>query len=106
MLSSPTQVGRYEVFQSAFQLNTVATNYSWPYDTNPPASISHGIGVTVDAIFTNSNTNAIITVPCLFYQNYDRELISGDGSAYTDEAVTPNGIPYWMVRFALPELGA
>ena len=106
LLSSPTQVGRYEVFQSTFQLNTVATNYSWPYDANPPASISPGIGVTVDAIFTNSNTNTVLTVPCFFYQNYDRELISGDGSRYTDEAIMPNDTPYWMVRFAPPELGA
>ncbi|MHB1457230.1 MAG: hypothetical protein ACYC0V_09980, partial [Armatimonadota bacterium] len=38
ILTNPAQVGLYEVYQSTFQLNTVATNYSWPYDTSPPAS--------------------------------------------------------------------
>ncbi|MHB1458148.1 MAG: hypothetical protein ACYC0V_14660 [Armatimonadota bacterium] len=103
LLSSPTQVGRYEVFQSTFELNTVATNYYWPYETNPPASIPAGVGVTVEAIFTNSNTNTVITVPCFYYQDYDRKLI---GSSSTDESVIPNGTPYWMVRFSPPELGS
>ena len=105
ILSTPTQVGLYEVFQSTFQLNTVATNYSWPYETNTPVSIAPGVGVSVDAVFVNSNTNTTLTVPCFYYQNYDRKLVSGDGSSFSDEAVIPNGSPCWMVRFAPPELG-
>lgn len=105
MLSSPAQVGRYEVFQSTFLLNTVATNYFWPYDTNVPVSIASGVGVSVDAVFTNDSTNTTLTVPCFYFQNYDRKLISGDGSSFSDESVVPNGSPCWMVRFAPPGLG-
>ncbi|MHB1459550.1 MAG: hypothetical protein ACYC0V_21780, partial [Armatimonadota bacterium] len=106
LLSNPTQVGRYDVFQSTFKLNTVATNYYWPYETNPPASIPAGVGVTVEAIFTNSNTNTVITVPCFYYQDYNRTSFTIDDNPYKHESITPNGSPYWMVRFSPPELGS
>jgi hypothetical protein len=87
-------VGQYEPFQATMSIQTTATNYSWPYDPNPPASIPAGTGITVNALFSNDNWATTTTVPCFYYQGYNRSLINGF------EAIAPSGNPSWMVRFS------
>ncbi len=98
-------VGRYQILTVDFNVSTTASNPHWPYDAAPPASIPAGAGVTVDGLFSRDNWATTVTVPAFYYQDYTRQLITGTGAMYTDEAVVPVGSPHWRIRFAPAELG-
>lgn len=96
---------RYEPYVIDFDVSTCATNPYWPYDASPPPSVPVGTGVTVDGLFSRDNWATTITVPAFYFQDYQRRLVSGDGSSYSDEAEVPIGRPHWRLCFAPPESG-
>jgi len=61
----------YEKLEISFQVNgSSATNLQWPYDPNPPAGITPGVGISVEAEFTHDNWRTIYKVPAFYYQEY------------------------------------
>ena len=95
------QVGLYEKFELTFDVpNTVATNFQFPYDPNPPAGIKPGIGISVDGLFSPDNWATTIVQPGFLYQDYVRHLYGGEEHLY------PSGNPVWKIRFAPRQVGA
>lgn len=76
-VNAPQSAGVYQMLEVSFDLSTAATNLYWPYDTSPPASISPGVGVTVDGLFSNDNWATTIVVPGFYYQDYQRSIVNG-----------------------------
>lgn len=87
-------VARYEKLEIAFDVETSATQLNLPFDENPPPGLRAGEGISVDALFSNDNFQTTITQPAFFYQPFDYQFI------YNRDHWTPDGAPYWLVRFA------
>lgn len=83
-----TTVGRYEKFEVAFQLTTVADNVYRPFESAP---LLGQFGVSVDMLLT-SPTGATKTTPCFYYQPVDNNLL-------------PVGPVDWRCRFAPDVIG-
>ena len=94
-----TTIARYDRFDVQFDVDTTSVNPSLPYDANPPKGIQPGIGVTVDALFSNDNWKTTLTQPAFYYQPYTY-AIHGDYNH-----LTPNGPPRWAVRFTPQQTG-
>jgi len=94
-LVAPSQCGRYDKFEVSFDVATSATNYYWPYDASPPAGVEVGVGVSVDALFSNDNWATTLVKPGFYYQQYDYVNRADFG-----EWIYPNGKPSWCVRFS------
>ena len=88
-------VGMYGKFEATFDVATSATNHDWPYDASPPAGVEAGVGVSVDALFSNDNWATTLVKPGFYYQQYDYVNRAGFG-----EWIYPNGTPSWCVRFS------
>ncbi|MEN6355771.1 MAG: hypothetical protein ABFD83_01660 [Armatimonadota bacterium] len=97
---STESVGLYDVIELSAEIDTTATNPYWPYDESPPAGINAKAGVTVDGLFSNDDWATTIVVPGFYYQDCERQLVTGDGSNFLDESITPVGSPLWLIRFA------
>ena len=96
---SNNQVPRYKKFEVTFNLSTAAKDLQFPYDSNPPAGIEAGSGVTVNALFTPDNWQTVFTQPAFYYQNFEHEVKGGKDWIYpTDNFV-------WKVRFAPNQIG-
>ncbi|MGQ9515549.1 MAG: cellulase family glycosylhydrolase [Thermoproteota archaeon] len=67
----------------------VTANFQNPFDPNE---------IEVLAVI-KTKSGEEIELPAFYYQDYKRELIDGK------ETLTPNGEPYWKVRFTPMELG-
>lgn len=89
---TPT-VAQHERFELNFDLATVSTFVNLPFDANPPAGLRPELGVSVDALFSFDNWQTAITQPAFHYQPYIYKSINGQ------DHWTPQGAPYWQVRF-------
>lgn len=94
------QIPKYEKLEISFQVTTPAQNFQLPYDAAPPAGITPGIGISVDAQFSPNNWQTIYTQPAFYYQDFDYQVKSGREWMY------PNGNFTWKVRFAPNMAGA
>jgi hypothetical protein len=92
-----SQVARYEKFEVQFDLKTVATVFSLPFDPNPPPGLQAGIGISVDALFSPDNWKTTLVQPAFFFQPY---FYTSQGGR---DHFTPSGGPRWAVRFAPQE---
>ena len=91
----------YEKLEISFQVNgSSATNLQWPYDPNPPAGITPGVGISVEAEFTHDNWRTIYKVPAFYYQEYQPPQVKNNQDWFY-----PNGNYSWRVRFAPTSLG-
>ncbi len=87
-------VGRYEKYEVAFDVQTVADNPFFSYDEQPPAGIAPKIGVNVIGIFT-APSGTTLKQPGFFYTKIEKE-----GSLYRE-----TNEQHWMVRFTPQEMG-
>jgi len=92
-------VPRYDKYELTFDLATVAENYFYSYDTNPPAGVRAGIGVTAEAVFTSPSGKTLVQ-PAFWTTEAYRDGGSGIGH-YTQGTRS-----FWSVRFAPQETGS
>jgi PKD repeat protein len=95
---SAALVGQFEKFEISFQLDTVADNYLFRYDPEPPMGIQPGIGVSVTGIFTTPSGKTL-EQPGFFYQ----EAVAfscGISSCYMQTEKN-----HWTIRFSPQETG-
>lgn len=95
------RAGKYE---ASFQvLNSVATNFQFPYDPDPPNGIDLAYaphnGINVDALFTPDNWQTVYRQPAFYYQYFEDQVHIGEGGKerpwrYPTERFA------WRVRFA------
>jgi hypothetical protein len=96
---TPGQIPVYSKFEATFSINNlVATQLQWPYDPNPPAEVTAGVGITVNAIFTNPFGQSF-TQPAFLYQPFTYQVINNRDWLY------PQGPWVWMVRFSPNQTG-
>ncbi len=89
-----SMVPKYEKLEISFNINnTVATNFQWPYDPNPPTGVIPGVGISVDALFTSPSGDKY-SQPAFLYQPFDYKVINNRDWIYL------SGKPVWKVRFA------
>lgn len=93
------RVARFEKFEMEFDVATAATHLSLPYDAAPPPGLRAGMGVSVDALFSNDAWQTTITQPAFWYQPFTHQI------ARDLDHWTPNGAPRWRVRFAPRAIG-
>ncbi len=106
------QIPRYEKLEISFGLTGVtATNYQWPYDTQTPAGIQSGQGITVNAQFTSDNWQTVYTQPAFYYQDFDYQVKNGQDWIYPKNTFmwkvrfTPNVSGNWMYRLTVQDAG-
>lgn len=114
---SADTVGRYEKLELTFDItDTAATNLYFPYDIDPPPGVPAGVGIFVDALFSNDDWATSVTQPGFLYQNYQRDCIGAEDEDFCRnwngqewqsgrEWLYPSGEPVWKVRFAPQETG-
>jgi hypothetical protein len=95
----PGNLGTYDKFELLFDVETSARNPSLPFDSNPPAGIPAGIGVSVDVLFTYDNWQTTIVQPAFYYQPYKHSIAGGK------DHFVPDGGPKWAVRFTPQQAG-
>jgi PKD repeat protein len=92
------EVGLYEKFEVSFQLATVADNYFFRYDPDPPLGIPPAAGVSVTGVF-HTPSGKQLEQPAFHHQ----EAVSvACGGA---ECFQQTGKSQWMLRFAPQEIG-
>ncbi len=84
----------YEKYEISFDLETVAENYFFNYDINPPSGVIPGEGITVEGIF-RTPTGKILTQQGFYY----KEAINQNG--VYEETGTEN----WVIRLSPQEIG-
>jgi outer membrane protein assembly factor BamB len=95
-------IGKYDKFEVSFDVDTVAANPYFPYDSSPPPGVDSGIGITVDMLILEpgeSNWGNAKNLPCFYYQPVEEV---GSGS---NIALLPVGEPEWRCRFTPEEVG-
>lgn len=90
-----TSIPIYEKYEINFDLKTVADDYLFRYDENPPAGVKAKTGVTAEAVITTPS-GKILTQPA-FYQTVAQK----SGAKYVNTASN-----LWAVRYAPTELGS
>ncbi len=89
-----SQVPKYEKYEINFQVNnSVAKNFQMPYDANPPAGVTPGQGITVNAQFSQDNFQTYSTQPAFYYQDFDYQVKSNQDWIYPTQNYS------WKVRF-------
>ena len=96
VLSSTVRI--YEKYQVRFKLDTLADNYFFRYDDNPPPGIAPKSGVTVEGVF-KTPSGATLTQPGFWARQVTRTESNGTPHFY--EAAND----YWAVRFSPQEAG-
>lgn len=91
----------YEKFEITFDVDTVAKNFYWPYDTNPPQGITPKEGVSVDVHFTPDNWNTVFTQPAFYYQNF----LNDPNKSANNDWLYPTANFTWKARFSPHKLG-
>src|SRR3990172_1223616 len=87
-------IPKYEKLEISFSIqNSVATNFQWPFDLNPPSGITPGAGISVNALFTSPSGQSF-NQPAFYYQPYDLQRKNSKDWLY------PQGQPSWIVRFS------
>ncbi len=99
-VAHPATVERREPLTITFDvLNTRATTFDFPYDPAPPPGVPAGVGITVEADFSDDGFATVLTQPAFYYRGYTHQRRDGR------EWIYPSGAQTWMVRFAPPRLG-
>lgn len=91
--TTTNQVGQFQKWECTFDVQTVADNLWFPYDSEMPANTFSGKGITIDAIFTNGIKSK--KVPA-FYDIITENL---------DGKIRPAGDFTWRVRMSFDEPG-
>ncbi len=96
----PPTVERWEPLVISFDVqNTRATTFDFPYDPAPPPGVPAGIGISVDAEFSDDGFTTVLTQPAFYYRGYTAQQRDGAEWLYPSDERT------WMVRFAPPRIG-
>jgi len=77
-------VAVYDRFEAQFEIQSSAANPYLPYDPNPPAGLSPGEGILVDALFSPDQWNTIYTQPAFWYQRLVSRTLTGYSPGYTN----------------------
>lgn len=88
---TPT-LAAFDPFQARFDLKTIATHLSLPFDAHLPKGLEKISGISVDAVFSSPGGQQILQ-PAFLYQPV--QITAVDGIDHD----LPVGKPYWMVRF-------
>ncbi|MCC7162611.1 MAG: hypothetical protein IT331_08960 [Anaerolineae bacterium] len=91
-------LARFDRFEMNFEMETVSRFVNLPFDADPPPGLQTGMGVSADALFSADNWQTTITQPAFHYQPYKYQSKGRDH-------LTPDGAPYWKVRFAPQKAG-
>ena len=94
-----SQIPQYEKYEITFSLASTAQNPQLPYDPSPPTGIQPGIGVTVNAQFSQDNFATTFTQPAFYFQDFDYQQTQSWDWFY------PKNNFAWKVRFAPPTEG-
>ncbi|MCJ7566139.1 MAG: DUF5060 domain-containing protein, partial [Anaerolineales bacterium] len=94
-----SSVETYEKFEVKFDVATNASNPYFPYDSNPPAGVDPGIGVTVEALFSPDGWFTIHRQPAFYFQDFDHQIKGGKDWIYPRDDFS------WVVRFSPPTVG-
>lgn len=103
-----SNIPKFEKFEITFQINnSFATNFQLPYDTNPPAGVPPGEGITVNAQFTPDNWATTYTQPAFYYQNFVEDTSQPFNIPVKNGQnwIYPDGSYVWKVRFSPPKAG-
>jgi hypothetical protein len=97
-------IEKYAKFEVRFDVETVATNKYFPYDSNPSPGVERrtdgkGTGVSVDMFLTQTDWNSPKIVPCFYYQPV--EEVSSGGNV----ALSPIGKMDFRCRFSTETKG-
>ncbi len=92
-------VPAYEKFEITFQVGSTAQNLQLPYDPAPPAGLTPGVGISVDAEFSPNHWETVYQVPAFYFQDFEHEIKQGREWIYPTENYS------WKVRFAPPTAG-
>jgi hypothetical protein len=92
-------VGQYEKLEISFQITgSNATMMQWPYDPLPPNGIPPGVGITVNAVFTDPDGRQVVQ-PAFFSEQFLDEVRDGR------DWHLPTGSFLWRVRFSPTKAG-
>lgn len=94
------RVARYEKFEAEFEVDTRASQPSFPFEANPPRGIPPGTGISVDVLFSNDDWETTVVQPAFWYQPVRY------ADAGSRDYLLPKGAPRWRVRFAPQTIGA
>jgi hypothetical protein len=98
-LQSATDVPRFGKFELTFDVaNSSATAPQWPYDPAPPPGVPAGVGISVDAIFTDPDGREH-RQPAFYSQDFLDETRGGR------DWHLPTGHFSWRVRFSPHKTG-
>lgn len=102
-------IPKYEKLEISFQIqNTVAQNYLFPYDPNPPNGVDLTTagyqGISVDAYFSPDRWQTIYQQPAFYYEYFD-DRIKPDRDNQDRGWYYPTGNFGWKVRFAPDQPG-
>lgn len=92
-------IPRYSRLEIRFDLDTVATNLQFPYDTQPPAGIDPGIGVSAVGLFSPDGWETVYEQPAFYYQHFLSEEHENKTWDYPTDQFD------WRVRFAPHQAG-
>ncbi len=95
---SSNSVNKFNELQVTFDLQTVADDYLFRYDNNPPPGVKAGIGVTVEGVFTSPSGKQLVQ-PGFYMTDVTHTGTSGFGR-YEQTSRS-----YWAVRFSPQETG-
>jgi outer membrane protein assembly factor BamB len=93
-----TSVRVYEKYEISFDLSTAADYPLFQYDTAPPAGLSPGLGVTVQAVITTPS-GGTVRQPAFYYTETAN---TGSGS---NPVFVQGSRSYWKVRYSPQEAG-
>ncbi len=96
---SSTSVNPFDQVAITFDLSTVAEDYLFRYDTNPPPGVKPGIGVTVEGVFTSPSGKTLVQ-PGFYITDVIHTGASGFGH------YEQTNCSYWAVRFSPQETGS
>ncbi len=95
---SSNSVAKFDEERITFDLRTVAEDYLFRYDTNPPPGVKAGIGVTVEGVFTSPSGKQLVQ-PGFYMTDVTHSGTSGFGH------YEQTNHSYWSVRFSPQETG-
>jgi hypothetical protein len=72
-------VDRFAKFELTFDVNgSVATYPDWPYDPVPPPGVPAGVGISVEALFSDDDWATTVVQPGFRYQDYQRDCVGAE----------------------------
>ncbi|MBL8015318.1 MAG: PKD domain-containing protein [Candidatus Doudnabacteria bacterium] len=92
-----TQLPKLDKIEITFQLATVANEYMFRYDANPPAGVKPGTGVTVEARITQPDGQTVVQ-PAFFMEQTAMSMVRTGYYVLT-------GQTSWKVRYSPSQVG-